>query len=318
VKWYVVNRVGTSVLTLFLSSVVVFLGIRALPGGPAQALSSETASPQVLIAINNEYGLDKPIPVQYWVWISKVARGNLGTSFTNGLSVSAELANRIPVTFELAVLSLIIAVLIGFPAGLLAAGRQNTVCDYAVTTVSLLGVSVPTFWLGLLLITILAVHLSWLPASGFVSLVQDPLGNLEHMIMPAFVVGVGIAAVIMRQLRSAMLESLGTDYVRTARAKGLAEVRVICIHALRNSLLTVVTVVGLQLGALISGLVITEEIFVIPGIGQLTLESVFNRDYPTLEGVVLLIAAGYIVVNTVVDLLYSVLNPRIRVTGGAT
>jgi len=316
VKWYVVNRVGTSVLTLFLSSVVVFLGIRALPGGPAQALSSETASPQVLIAINKEYGLNKPIPVQYWVWISKVVRGNLGTSFTNGLSVSAELANRIPVTFELAVLSLIIAVLIGFPAGLLAAVRQNTVSDYAVTTVSLLGVSVPTFWLGLLLITVLAVHLSWLPASGFVSLVQDPLGNLEHMIMPAFVVGVGIAAVIMRQLRSAMLESLGTDYVRTARAKGLAEARIICIHALRNSLLTVVTVVGLQLGALISGLVITEEIFVIPGIGQLTLESVFNRDYPTLEGVVLLIAAGYIVVNFVVDLLYSVLNPRIRVTGG--
>jgi peptide/nickel transport system permease protein len=318
VKWYVVNRVGTSVLTLFLSSVVVFLGIRALPGGPAQALSSETASPQVLIAINKEYGLNKPIPVQYWVWISKVVRGNLGTSFTNGLSVSAELANRIPVTFELAVLSLIIAVLIGFPAGLLAAVRQNTVSDYAVTTVSLLGVSVPTFWLGLLLITVLAVHLSWLPASGFVSLVQDPLGNLEHMIMPAFVVGVGIAAVIMRQLRSAMLESLGTDYVRTARAKGLAEARIICIHALRNSLLTVVTVVGLQLGALISGLVITEEIFVIPGIGQLTLESVFNRDYPTLEGVVLLIAAGYIVVNFVVDLLYSVLNPRIRVTGGAS
>ena len=317
-KWYVINRVGTSVLTLFLSSVVVFLGIRALPGGPAQALSSETASPQVLIAINKEYGLDKPIPVQYWVWISKVVRGNLGTSFTNGLSVSAELANRIPVTFELAVLSLIVAVLIGFPAGLLAAVRQNTVSDYAVTTVSLLGVSVPTFWLGLLLITVLAVHLSFLPASGFVSLVQDPLGNLEHMIMPAFVVGVGIAAVIMRQLRSAMLESLGTDYVRTARAKGLAEARVLCIHALRNSLLTVVTVVGLQLGALISGLVITEEIFVIPGIGQLTLESVFNRDYPTLEGVVLLIAAGYIVVNTAVDLLYSVLNPRIRVTGGAS
>ena len=316
-KWYVFHRIGTSVLTLFLSSVVVFVGIRALPGGPAQALSSETASPQVLIAINKEYGLDQPIPVQYWDWISKVVRGNLGTSVTNGLSVSAEMANRIPVTFELAVLSLIIAVLIGFPAGLLAAVRQNTTSDYAVTTFSLLGVSVPTFWLGLLLITVLAVHLSWLPASGFVSLAQNPLGNLEHMIMPAFVVGVGMAAVIMRQLRSAMLESLGTDYVRTARAKGLAEARVLCIHALRNSLMTVVTVVGLQLGALISGLVITEEIFVIPGIGQLTLESVFNRDYPTLEGVVLLIAAGYIVVNTVVDLLYSVLNPRIRVTGGA-
>jgi peptide/nickel transport system permease protein len=317
VKWYTINRVGTSVITLFLSSVVVFLGIRALPGGPAQALSSETASKSVLIAINQEYGLDKSIPVQYWDWISKVVQGNLGTSFTNGLSVSAELANRIPVTFELAVLSLIVAVLIGFPAGLLAAVRRNKPSDYAVTTFSLLGVSVPTFWLGLVLIPVLAVHLAVLPASGYVSLVQDPLGNLEHMIMPAFVVGAGIAAVIMRQLRSAMLESLGTDYVRTARAKGMAEYRVVCIHALRNSLLTVVTVVGLQLGALISGLVITEEIFVIPGIGQLTLESVFNRDYPTLEGVVLLIAAAYIVVNAGVDLLYSLLNPRIRVAGGA-
>jgi peptide/nickel transport system permease protein len=316
-RWYVLRRLGASVLTLLLSSIVVFIGIRALPGSPAIALSGENASPKILAVINAEFGLDKPLPVQYADWIGQVVRGNLGTSVANGLTVRAELAQRIPITFELAALALLVAFVVGIPAGVLAAARRNTVSDYAVTTVSLLGLSVPSFWLGLLLITGFAVHLSWLPASGFVPFLQSPLGNLEHMIMPAFVVGIGLAAVIMRQLRSGLLESLGADYVRTARAKGMSEFRVVCVHALRNGVLTVVTVVGLQLGLLISGVVITEEIFVMPGLGQLTLESVFSRDYPTLEGVVLLTATGYIVVNVLVDIAYSILNPRIRVTGDA-
>lgn len=316
-KWHVLQRLGASVLTLLLSSVVVFVGIRALPGSPAIALSGENANPGVLAAISKQFGLDKPLPVQYLDWIGEVLRGNLGTSVSNGLSVRAELAQRIPITFELAALALLVAFIIGIPAGVIAAARRNTLSDYTVTVVSLLGLSVPSFWLGLLLITWLAVHMSVLPASGFVPFLQDPLANLDHMIMPAFVVGIGLAAVIMRQLRSGMLESLGADYIRTARAKGLPEFRVLCIHALRNSVLTVVTVVGLQLGLLISGVVITEQIFVMPGLGQLTLESVFSRDYPTLEGVVLLTATGYIVVNVLVDIAYSLLNPRIRVTGEA-
>ncbi|MGH3628688.1 MAG: ABC transporter permease [Sciscionella sp.] len=315
-KWYLLRRFGTSVLTLFLASVVVFGGIRALPGGPAVALSSETSSPAVLAAIRHQYGLDKPLPVQYIDWIGKALHGDLGQSPKTGLPVSAALAQRIPVTLELAVLALLIALLIGLPAGIIAAIKRGSAVDYSVTSTSLLGLSVPHFWLGILFILAFAVKLQWLPASGFVPLLQDPSANLARMIMPAFVLGIGIAAVVMRQMRSAMLESLGADYIRTARSKGLSEWSVIGVHALRNSLTTVVTVVGLQLGVLVSGVVITEQIFVIPGLGRLTLESVFSRDYPTLEGVVLLIATGYIVVNFLVDLTYSVLNPRVRIAGG--
>ncbi|MGH3447306.1 MAG: ABC transporter permease, partial [Nocardioidaceae bacterium] len=226
------------------------------------------------------------------------------------------LAERLPITLELTVLALLFAVLIGVPIGILAAVRRGTFADYVASTTALGGLSVPHFWLGILFILGFAVNLQWLPASGFVPL-SDPVANLKHMIMPAFVLGIGLAAVVMRQMRSAMLESLGADYVRTARAKGMSSWVVVGVHALRNSLVTVVTVVGLQLGALISGAVITEQIFIIPGIGKLTIDSVFSRDYPSLQGVVLLTATGYIVANLLVDIAYSLLNPRIRVAGGA-
>ncbi|HZD66468.1 MAG TPA: ABC transporter permease [Acidimicrobiales bacterium] len=317
-RWYLLRRLGASVITLFLASIAVFAGIRALPGGPAVALSSETASPAVLAAIRHQYGLNKPLPVQYADWIGQILHGNMGTSPSTGLPVGPVLASRIPVTLELAVFALVIAVVIGIPIGVIAAVKRDTLIDYSATSGSLLGLSVPHFWLGILFILAFAVQLAWLPASGYVPFLQNPLGNLAHMIMPAFVLGIGIAAVVTRQMRSAMLESLGADYVRTARAKGLTEWSVVGVHALRNSLLTVVTVVGLQLGVLISGVVITEQIFVIPGLGRLTLEAVFSRDYPTLEGVVLLTATGYILVNFLVDLTYSVLNPRIRVVGGGS
>lgn len=314
--WYLARRVGASLITLFIATIVVFLGIRALPGGPAVALSAETSDPAVLQAIQHKYGLDKPLPVQYGTWLSHAARGDLGQSPQSGLSVAQTIVQRIPITLELTILALIIAVAIGLPIGVLAAVRRGSVSDYVCSTSALVGLSVPHFWLGILFILAFAVHLHVLPASGFVP-VSDPLANLEHMIMPAFVLGIGLAAVVMRQMRSAMLESLGADYIRTARAKGMGEWRVIGIHALRNSLMTVVTVVGLQLGTLISGAVITEEIFVIPGIGKLTIDSVFSRDYPTLQAVVLVTATGYILANLLVDLSYSLLNPRIRVSGGA-
>jgi peptide/nickel transport system permease protein len=316
-KWYLLRRVGASLLTLFIATVVVFLGIRALPGGPAAALSAETSDPKVLAAITREYGLDKPIPVQFATWLGNALQGNFGTSPRTGLSVSQTLAQRIPITLELTVLALLIALVIGLPLGVLAAVRRGTVLDYLCSTTALLGLSVPHFWLGILFILAFAVHLNALPASGFVPL-GDLGSNLAHMIMPAFVLGIGLAAVVMRQMRSAMLESLGADYVRTARAKGMRERRVVGVHAMRNSLTTVVTVVGLQLGTLISGAVITEQIFVIPGIGKLTIDSVFSRDYPVLQAVVLVTATGYIVANLLTDLSYSLLNPRIRVTGAAT
>ncbi|MGH3444285.1 MAG: ABC transporter permease [Nocardioidaceae bacterium] len=315
--WYLLRRAGASLVTLFVATIVVFGGVRALPGDPAVALSAETSNPQVLQAIRIEYGLDKPVPVQYGLWLSHAFRGDLGTSPNTGLSVSQTLAERLPITLELTVLALLLAVAIGVPIGILAAVKRGSAADYVASTAALGGLSVPHFWLGILFILGFAVNLGWLPASGFVPL-TDPGANIAHMIMPAFVLGIGLAAVVMRQMRSAMLESLGADYVRTARAKGMSGFVVVGIHALRNSLVTVVTVVGLQLGALISGAVITEQIFIIPGIGKLTIDSVFSRDYPTLQAVVLLTATAYIVANLLVDIAYSLLNPRIRVAGGSS
>lgn len=313
-RWYVLRRIGASLLTLFIASVVVFAGVHALPGDPAVALSAETSNPAVLRAIRVEYGLDKPLPAQYVLWAGHALRGDFGTSPKTDLPVASAIAERLPITAELTVLALLIAVVLGVPIGVMAAVRRGSAADYLGSTMSLGGLSIPHFWLGILLILAFAVHLHWLPASGFVPL-TDPLANLAHMIMPAFVLGIGLAAVVMRQVRSAMLESLTADYVRTARAKGMSEWAVVGVHALRNSLLTVVTVIGLQLGTLISGVVVTEEIFVIPGVGKLTLDAVFSRDYPTLQGVVLVTASAYIVANLLTDLAYSLLNPRIRIAG---
>ena len=315
-KWYIARRAGASLLTLIIATIVVFVGVRALPGDPAIALSAENPSPQVIAAIRHEYALDKPLPVQYVVWLGRALHGNLGTSPKTGLPVAQSLAERVPITLELTILAMVIAIAVGLPIGILAAVRRGSLADYLASTTAIAGLSVPHFWLGILFILAFAVNLQWLPASGFVPL-TDPGANLAHMIMPAAVLGIGMAAVVMRQMRSAMLESLGADYIRTARAKGMSEGVVVGMHALRNSLITVVTVLGLQLGVLISGAVITEQIFIIPGIGKLTIDSVFSRDYPTLQGVVLITATGYIVANLVTDICYSLLNPRIRVAGGA-
>jgi len=315
-RWYILRRAGVSVVTLFIATVVVFVGVRALPGDPTVALTAETSSPKVEAALRAKYGLDEPVPVQYFAWISHAVRGDLGISPKTQLPVSQTIAERLPITLELTVLALFIALVIGVPIGILAAVRRGSFADYVAGTTALAGLSVPHFWLGILFILAFAVNLAWLPASGFVPL-TDPLGNLSHMIMPATVLGITLAAVVMRQMRSAMLESMGADYVRTARAKGMSEWRVVGLHALRNSLITVVTVVALQLGTLISGAVITEQIFIVPGIGKLTIDSVFSRDYPTLQGVVLVTATGYILANLLADIGYSLLNPRIRVAGGA-
>jgi peptide/nickel transport system permease protein len=252
--------------------------------------------------------------VQYIHWASLAVRGDLGTD-QRELSVAHTIVERLPITLELAGLAILIGSVIGILAGVLAAVRRGRPTDYAATTVALVGLSVPHFWLGIVMIIYFAVKLHWLPAGGYVAFSRDPVQNLEHMLMPAIVLGTGLSAVLMRQMRSSMLSALGADYVRTARAKGLSEWSVIGKHALRNSLITVTTVIGLQLGALISGAVITEQIFVIPGFGRLTIDAVNQRDYTLLQGVVLVAAAGYVVVNLLVDLVYSLLNPRIRVSG---
>lgn len=312
--WVIARRTGIALVTLLLATVVVFGAVHALPGGPATALSADSTSPTALAATMHAYGFDQPLPVQYGRWIGQVLSGQLGTSPITDIPVSTQLEQRLPITLELAVLSLLFAIVIGVPAGVATAVRPGRLTDWVASAVALGGLSLPHFWFGILAILIFAVHLHVLPSGGFVPLANGLGGNLEHMVMPAIVLGTGLAAVIMRQTRAAMIEALGADYVRTARAKGMREWQVIWIHALRNSLITVVTVVGLQLGGLIAGIVTVEQVFNIPGIGQLTLDSVYQRDYPTLQGAVLLTAATYIIVNLLTDVCYTLINPRLRVT----
>jgi len=314
---FVLRRAGSAVLVFFLASILVFVGIRALPGDPARVLAGQEAGPSVIAAIRHQYGLDQPLPVQYLDYLGRLFHGDLGRSTQDGLPVAHILLQRLPITIELSALAILVAIAVGVTTGVVAAARRGHSADYFATAFGLVGLSVPHFWLSLLAILLFAVRLHWLPASGFVAFSDDPVENLRRMILPAVVLGTGFAAVLMRQTRSAMLGSLAADYTRTARAKGLAEVKVIGVHALRNSLTTVVTILGLQLGELISGAVITESIFVIPGFGKLTVDSVLDRNYTVIQAVVLVTVAGYIVVNLCVDLLYAVLNPRIRLAGGS-
>ncbi|MGC1215707.1 MAG: ABC transporter permease [Micromonospora sp.] len=312
---YLLTRAWHSALTLLLSTVVVFLGVRALPGDPALALAGEDRSPEALEAIRHHYGLDQPLPLQFAQYVERAVKGDFGVSIRTGIPVSSMLTTALPVTVELSVLAILLATALGVGAGVLAAVRRGRPAEWLANGLALVGLSVPHFWLGLLAILYLAVAAGLFPASGFVPMLQDPVGNLHHIILPAVILGTGLAAIIMRQTRSAMLDALSSDHVRTAKAKGLRPGAVITRHALRNSLIVVVTVVGLQLGGLISGAVVTEQIFGLPGFGKMTIDAVFQRDYPVIQAVVLLTATAYIVINFLVDLLYSVIDPRIRVTG---
>ncbi|RAO31447.1 Glutathione transport system permease protein Gs iC [Micromonospora noduli] len=312
---YLLTRAWQSALTLLLSTIVVFVGVRALPGDPALALAGEDRSPEALEAIRRHHGLDQPLPVQFAQYVERMAQGDFGVSIRTGTPVSSMLTTALPVTVELSVLAILIAAALGVGAGVLAAVRRGRPAEWLANGLALIGLSVPHFWLGLLAILYLSVATGLFPASGFVPILEDPVDNLHHIVLPAVILGTGLAAIIMRQTRSAMLDSLSSDYVRTAKAKGLRPRAVITRHALRNSLIVVVTVVGLQLGGLISGAVVTEQIFGLPGFGKMTIDAVFQRDYPVIQAVVLLTAAAYIVINFFVDLLYSVIDPRIRVTG---
>ena len=300
---YLLNRAWQSLVTLFLATVVVFLGVRALPGDPALALAGEDRTPEALAAIREQYGLDQSLPVQFWRFVSSALQGDLGTSIRTGASVTSMLRTALPVTIELSVLAILLAAFLGVGAGVVAAVRRGRPAEWVANAVALIGLSVPHFWLGLIAILYLSVATGLFPASGFVPLLEDPVDNLRHIILPAVILGTGLSAVIMRQTRSAMLDALSTDYVRTARAKGLSTRVVIGRHALRNSLIVVVTIVGLQLGGLISGAVVTEQIFGLPGFGKMTIDAVFQRDYPVIQAVVLVTATASIAINFRVDLL---------------
>ena len=312
---YLIPRLAESVVTFVLVTIVVFTGVRALPGDPARALAGEESDPATVEAVRHSFGLDEPIPVQYVKYVGNALHGDLGTSSRTGLPVASSIGHAIPVTLQLSIFAIAIAALIGVGAGLIAAVRRRGPANWAANSVALIGLSVPSFWLGLMGVLVFAIAYPILPASGFVSVFDNPVESFRHLLMPAVVLGSGLAAVIMRQTRSAMLEALSADYVRTARAKGLDGTRVVFGHALRNSLIVVTTIVGLQLGALISGAVVTEQIFVLPGFGKLIIDAVFTRDYPMIQGVVLVTATAYIVINLLVDLLYSVIDPRVRVGG---
>jgi peptide/nickel transport system permease protein len=314
---FVLRRTGAAAIVLVLGSVLVFLGVRALPGDPAVVLAGNEAGPAAIAAVRHDYGLDKPLPVQYARYVTRALQGDLGRSTQDRLPVSHILVERLPRTIELSVLAMLVAIGIGVTAGIVAAARQGRLADHVATGFGLAGLSVPHFWLGLLAILAFSVNLHLLPAGGYVAFTDDPLGNLERMLMPAVVLGTGFAAVLMRQTRSAMLGSLSADYVRTARSKGLPETTVVGAHALRNSLTTVVTIIGVQLGTLISGVVVTETIFQIAGFGQLTVEAVATRNYPVIQAVVLVSVTGYVLVNLLVDIAYAWLNPRVRLSGVA-
>jgi peptide/nickel transport system permease protein len=312
---YLIPRLAESVVTFVLVTIVVFIGVRALPGDPARALAGEESDPATLAAVRHSFGLDQPIPVQYLKYVGNALHGDLGTSSRTGLPVASSIGHAIPVTLQLSLFAIAIAALIGLVAGVVAAVRRRGPAEWAANSVALIGLSVPSFWLGLMGILVFAIAYPILPASGFVSVFDNPVESFRHLLMPAIVLGSGLAAVVMRQTRSAMIDALSTDYVRTAKAKGLGSTQVVVGHALRNSLIVVTTIVGLQLGALISGAVVTEQIFVLPGFGKLTIDAVFTRDYPMIQGVVLVTATAYIVINLLVDLLYSVIDPRVRVGG---
>ncbi len=307
------HRLAQIVPTLILVSILVFCLQQLMPGDPALVLAGEErGDPRVLAQIRTELWLDRPLPVQYLHWIGNLMRGDLGFSWRTRQPVSQLIAQKLPVTAQLGSMAFAIAVLIGVPAGIVAAVKRNGPWDYIANAIGLAGLSMPNFWLGIMLILLISVHLGWLPPSGYVPLTEDVGRSLATTIMPAFVLGNAIAAILMRHTRSSMLSVLDQDYVRTARAKGLSRMRVILRHALRNALIPVVTLGALELGTLLSGAVLTEQVFSIPGFGKMVVDAVFNRDYPVVQGVVLVTAVLFVMLNLLADILYVLINPRLR------
>ncbi len=306
------GRAGSILVTLFLLSVIVFCLQLLLPGDPAAVLAGEDRSPETIAAIRERFGLDQPIPVQYVRWITNAFQGDLGMSMRFNQPVVSLVLSKLPVTFQLATMALVIAILMGVTAGIVAAVYAGTAIDQTLTVFSVFGFSIPNFWLGILLIMVVSVQWGLLPASGYVSPFVDPWESFRTMLMPAFVLGSQLAAVLMRHTRSAMIEALNTDYVRTALAKGMPRRRIIFKHALRNAMVPVVTLGALEFGQLLGGSVLTEYVFSVPGIGKLLVDSVYNRDYPVVQAVVLCSGAIYITLNLLADIAYTVLDPRIR------
>ncbi|MGJ4953585.1 ABC transporter permease [Bradyrhizobium sp. HKCCYLS20291] len=309
---FLARRLAQIIPTLVFVSILIFSLQQLLPGDPALVMAGEERDPAVIEQIRKQYRLDQPLPVQYGYWIKGVLSGDFGESLRIKMPVRDLILQKLPVTLQLASMAIVIAFLIGIPAGIISAVKRGTAWDYAANLFALWGISTPNFWLGIMLIFVFSIKLGWLPASGYVSLAEDWRASLAATIMPAFVLGNAIAAILMRHTRSAMLQVLSSDYIRTARAKGISERQVILGHALRNALTPVITLGALELGTLLSGAVLTEQIFSIPGFGKLIVDAVFNRDYAVVQGVVLVTATVYIMLNLIADLAYVLVNPRLR------
>ncbi len=306
------KRLLILIATLLLVSGVIFLVLQVIPGDPAQIILGIQATPENLEELRHKLGLDLPLAVQYWNWISALLRGDFGRSITYDIPIRNLIGSRLAVTFPLAILSILFAVAISLPLGIYAALRRNRPGDYGVMIFSQIGLAVPAFWAGILLILLFAVHLHWFSAGGFKSWAESPAGALKSLLLPALSLGLIRAAVLARLTRSCMLEALGEDYVRTARSKGLAERVVVYKHALRNALIPVVTIVGLQMGELLAGAIVIENVFNLPGLGRLIFLAIGQRDLPVVQGVGVLIAFFIVIVNFAVDLIYGLVDPRIR------
>jgi len=308
----IARRLIELIPTLLILSVIIFLLQRLLPGDPAIALAGDDSDPELLEQIRRQYNLDQPLPIQYLSWIGGVLHGDLGNSMRLGRPVLDLILDRLPVTLQLAVMAMLFALVVGLTAGIISAIKQGTVWDYLANIIALAGISLPNFWMGIMMILFFSVMLGWLPASGYVSPADDLQRSLLSLLMPAIVLGSGIAGVIMRHTRSAMLQALESDYVRTARAKGLFESRVVIRHAMRNALTPVITLGALEFGGLLGGAVLTEQIFNIPGFGKLIVDAVYNRDYAVVQGVVLVTAIVYVTMSLLADIGYVLANPRLR------
>jgi len=309
---YLIWRAVSVIPTLAGITVLVFLVTVFIPGDPAQVLAGAEAPPEVVAGLRHQWGLDQPVYVRYAVWVTNIASGNLGESYFSHQTVLRLVGRAFPVTLELAVLSLLIAILIAVPSGIISAVKPSSWFDLGATAAGFVGLSIPGFWLGIMLIYLFGAELRWLPAGGFIPLSRGLAANLRSMILPAIALGTFASTQLMRYLRAGMLDVLNADYIRTARAKGAAAAAVLVRHAMRNALIPFMTVLGVQMGYLLGGTVITESVFALPGVGRLVLNAILNRDYQVAVGIILLIAAAFVLVNLVVDLLYPVLDPRVR------
>jgi peptide/nickel transport system permease protein len=311
---FLIRRLLLTLPILFIVSVACFSLINLIPGDPATVILGPEASEHAKEQMREQLGLNKPIVVQYVDWLGGVLHGDLGKSLVDGTPVSQLILQRLPVTLELALGTFLVSLTIAVVAGILSASKRGTWVDYVSTGFALGGISIPHFWLGMMFIIIFAVYLGWLPASGYVPFFEDPAANIAVMILPVLATGLRESAELMRMLRSSLLEELGSDYVRTAFSKGLSRRVVVIRHAVRNALIPFVTASGLQIAALLGGLVVTEQVFQLPGVGRLIVESILERDYTVVQGAVLTVTIIVILINVLVDLLYAVIDPRIALS----